>query len=221
YVKDALLRRIEMLVSSGIISDISTSDLENLIKGKGGKAVVILLRGLPNIYRRVVVSLIIKKLISLLESNQIDPIFLFAEEAHLYQQISFWEDLVTRMRHIGISPIFITNEPDSFSDFIYRQSDNLFIFNFLNDRDLNILSKISKLDADSIISMVRSLPLGRVLAVGNLTDGIPVIFDVSKERHFKYGATKKAFKQFREDQEKIPTLQKPARSLSSSLILKS
>ncbi|MEM2939323.1 MAG: hypothetical protein QXU95_03510, partial [Candidatus Bathyarchaeia archaeon] len=47
YVKDALLRRIEMLVSSGIISDISTSDLENLIKGKGGKAVVILLRGLP------------------------------------------------------------------------------------------------------------------------------------------------------------------------------
>jgi|YelNatPaOPRAMG01_1025707.scaffolds.fasta_scaffold06425_4 hypothetical protein len=221
YVKDALLRRIEMLVSSGIISDISTFDLENLMKGKEGKAVIVLLRGLPSIYRRVVVSLIIKKLISLLENDKIDPIFLFAEEAHLYQQISFWEDLVTRMRHIGISPIFVTNEPDAFSDFIYRQADNLFIFNFLNDRDLNTLSKISKLDADSIISMVRSLPSGRVLTVGNLTDGIPIIFDVSKERYFKYGATKKAFKQFYQGQEKNLTLLKPARVVSSSQILKS
>lgn len=218
YVKDALLRRIDMLASSGIISDGPTTNLENLLKVNEGKAVVVLLRGLPGLYRRVVVSLIIKKLVSLLENDELEPIFLFAEEAHLYQQISFWEDLVTRMRHIGISPIFITNEPEAFSDFIYRQADNLFIFNFLNDRDLNTLSKISKLDADSIISMVRSLPAGRVLTVGNITEGIPIVFDVSKEKHFKYGATKKAFKQYHE---KNLTLQKAARVLSSSQILRS
>jgi DNA helicase HerA-like ATPase len=221
HVKDALIRRIEMLSSAGIISDNETTQIDEIFNKNQGSAVIILLRGMPSLHRKVVVGLILKKMMSLLDNFCIEPTFLFAEEAHLYQNLSFWEDLVTRMRHIGISPIFITNEPEAFSDFIYRQADNMFIFSFLNDHDLNILSKFSKLDAESLISIVKSLPMGRALSVGNITGGIPAIFDISKQRFFRYGETRKAFRQFNRAQEKNLILPKLARDPNSAHILRS
>ena len=75
------------------------------------------------------------KLIELLEKSLIPPIFIFAEEAQLYIRDTYWEDLITRMRHFGIYSTFITNQPDAINDTIYRQVDNIFLFNFTNDSE--------------------------------------------------------------------------------------
>ena len=50
------------------------------------------------------------------------------------------------MRHFGIYTTFITNQPDAISDGIYRQVDNIFLFNFTNDNDLDKISKVSLAD---------------------------------------------------------------------------
>ena len=94
----------------------------------------------------------------LLERTQIPPVFLFAEEAHLYVRDTYWEDIITRMRHFGIYATFITNQPDAINDGIYRQVDNIFLFNFTNDNDLDKISKVSLADRDTIRSIVKTLP---------------------------------------------------------------
>ena len=45
------------------------------------------------------------------------------------------------MRHFGIFTTFITNQPDTIQETIYRQADNIFLFNFTNEHDLDVVSK--------------------------------------------------------------------------------
>ena len=97
YVKDALLRRYESLVSSGLFTDNAkeaTTLEEWLAKVKDGGAVIINLRGLPASLRRIVVEFMLSKLCDLLEGWLLRAIFLFAEEAHLYLRETYWEDMV-------------------------------------------------------------------------------------------------------------------------------
>ena len=72
-------------------------------------------------------------MVDLLERSLIKPIFLFAEENSFVVKDTYWEDIITRMRHFGIFTTFVTNQPDALSDGIYRQVDNIFLFNFMND----------------------------------------------------------------------------------------
>ena len=113
---------------------------------------------ITSVVRKMIVELVLSKLVDLLEKNIIPPIFLFAEEAQLYIRETYWEDIITRMRHFGIYTTFITNQPDAISDGIYRQVDNIFLFNFTNDADLDKLSKVSLIDNETIRSIVRRYP---------------------------------------------------------------
>jgi DNA helicase HerA-like ATPase len=191
-VRDALVSRYHVIQSSRLFSD-SGFQFEEVMSAKNGCAMVINMGDVSPTIRRMVVELVLSKLVDLLERKQVPPIFLFAEEAHLYIRETYWEDIITRMRHFGIYTTFITNQPDAISDGIYRQIDNIFLFNFTNDADLDKISKVSLADNDTIRSIVRTLPQRNCLAIGRMICDLPVVIKVAQAEVLTLGETKKFF----------------------------
>ena len=193
-VRDALVSRYHVIQSSRLfINGDQGLKFEDIISGKSGIAMVINMGEVSPTVRRMVVELVLSKIVDLLEHKRIPPIFLFAEEAHLYIRDTYWEDIVTRMRHFGIYTTFITNQPDAISEGIYRQVDNIFLFNFTNDNDLDKISKVSLADNDTIRSIVRTLPQRCCLAIGNAVCDLPVVIKVAAAEVLMLGETKKFF----------------------------
>ncbi len=197
-VRDALISRYHVIQSSRLFIDGSGGsfkfeDTISSSSGKNGYGMVINMGNVSPTIRRMVVELVLSKLVDLLECHNIPPIFLFAEEAHLYIRETYWEDIITRMRHFGIYTTFITNQPDAISDGIYRQVDNIFLFNFTNDSDLDKIAKVSLADNDTIRSIVRTLPQRHCLAIGKLVSDLPVVIRVAAAEVLTLGETKKFF----------------------------
>jgi uncharacterized protein len=193
-VRDALVSRYHVIQSSRLfINGERGLQFEDIISGKSGAAMIINMGEVSPTVRRMVVELVLSKIVDLLEHKQIPPIFLFAEEAHIYIRDTYWEDIITRMRHFGIYTTFITNQPDAISDGIYRQVDNIFLFNFTNDNDLDKISKVSLADNDTIRSIVRTLPQRHCLAIGKAVCDLPVVIKVAAAEVLMLGETKKFF----------------------------
>jgi len=194
-VRDALVSRYHVIHSSGLFINGEGGGLqfEDIISGKSGAAMIIKMGEVSPTVRRMVVELVLSKIVDLLEHKKIPPIFLFAEEAHIYIRDTYWEDIITRMRHFGIYTTFITNQPDAISDGIYRQVDNIFLFNFTNDNDLDKISKVSLADNDTIRSIVRTLPQRHCLAIGKAVCDLPVVIKVAAAEVLMLGETKKFF----------------------------
>jgi Helicase HerA, central domain len=193
-VRDALVSRYHVIQSSQLfINGERGLQFEDIISGKSGAAMIIRMGEVSPTVRRMVVELVLSKIVDLLEHKQIPPIFLFAEEAHIYIRDTYWEDIITRMRHFGIYTTFITNQPDAISDGIYRQVDNIFLFNFTNDNDLDKISKVSLADNDTIRSIVRTLPQRQCLAIGKTVCDLPVVIKVAAAEVLMLGETKKFF----------------------------
>lgn len=195
-VRDALISRYHVIQSSRLFTDESGGfKFENVIckNGGDGAAIVISMGEVPPTIRRMVVELVLSKIVDLLERKIIPPIFLFAEEAHLYVRETYWEDIITRMRHFGIYTTFITNQPDAISDGIYRQVDNIFLFNFTNDSDLEKISRVSLVDNDTVKSIVRTLPQRQCLAIGKAVCDLPMVVKIAAADVLAMGETKKFF----------------------------
>lgn len=193
-VRDALVSRYHVIQSSRLFTNGEGSlQFEDIISGKSGAAMIINMGEISPALRRMVVELVLSKIVDLLEHKRIPPIFLFAEEAHIYVRDTYWEDIITRMRHFGIYTTFITNQPDALSDGIYRQVDNIFLFNFTNDNDLDKISKVSLADNDTIRSIVRTLPQRHCLAIGKVVCDLPVVIKVAAAEVLTLGETKKFF----------------------------
>src|SRR6187200_985181 len=198
-VRDALISRYHVIQSSRLFSNNRNEDglikFEDVIsKKRKGTAIVISMGKATSIARRMIVELVLSKLIDLLEKVVIPPIFLFAEEAHLYVRDTYWEDIITRMRHFGIYTTFITNQPDAIGDGIYRQVDNIFLFNFTNDTDLDKISKVSLADNDTIRSIVRTLPQRHCLSIGKVVRDLPIVVKIAATEVLMLGETKKFFR---------------------------
>ena len=193
-VRDALVSRYHVIQSSRLFTNGEGGlQFEDITSGKGGAAMIINMGEISPTVRRMVVELVLSKIVDLLEHKKIPPIFLFAEEAHIYVRDTYWEDIITRMRHFGIYTTFITNQPDALSDGIYRQVDNIFLFNFTNDNDLDKISKVSLADNDTIRSIVRTLPQRHCLAIGKAVCDLPVVIKVAAAEVLTLGETKKFF----------------------------
>ena len=193
-VRDALVSRYHVIQSSRLfINGEGGLQFEDIISGKSGAAMIINMGEVSPTVRRMIVELVLSKIVDLLEHKQIPPIFLFAEEAHIYIRDTYWEDIITRMRHFGIYTTFITNQPDALNDGIYRQVDNIFLFNFTNDNDLDKISKVSLADNDTIRSIVRTLPQRHCLAIGKTVSDLPVVIKVAAAEVLTLGETKKFF----------------------------
>ena len=198
-VRDALLSRYHTINSSLLFSSNRPSEkgfqFEDLVKTKKkGAGMIINMSRISPVVRRMIVELVMNKLIELLEKSLIPPIFIFAEEAHLYIRDTYWEDLITRMRHFGIYTTFITNQPDALNDTIYRQVDNIFLFNFTNDTDLEKISKVSLLDSSTIKSLVKTLSHRSCLSIGKVVSNLPMVVKIDPVNMITLGETKKFFK---------------------------
>jgi hypothetical protein len=183
HVRDALSSRYYTLRSSGMFTDnvAEAKTLENsLYKARIGGAVVVNLRRTSTIDRLVAVEYVLGKLVQLLTSRKMRAVFLFAEEAHLYLRETYWDDIVTRMRHFGLFVTLITNQPDTIRESIYRQADNLFLFNFTNEHDLETISKASKVDAETVKAVARDLPQHHCMVLGRIVNDFPIVTKVKK-----------------------------------------
>lgn len=181
-VRDALFSRYYAMVNSGFFTDnIAEATLleECLFKAREeGGAIIINLRNTSSIDRQIVVEYVLGKLVELLTGWRLKAVFLFAEEAHLYLRETYWDDIVTRMRHFGIFTTFITNQPDTIRENIYRQADNIFLFNFTNENDLEVVSRAARVDAETVKSIARDLPPHHCLALGKVVKDFPIVVKV-------------------------------------------
>jgi DNA helicase HerA-like ATPase len=132
----------------------------------------------------------LSKLCRLLEKRILNAVFLIAEEAHLYLRETYWEDIVTRMRHLGIFATFITNQPDSIDESVYRQADNIFLFNFTNENDLNTVSKATMTDVETINTIAKELPPHHCLILGKVVNDFPIISKINRLRVKTMGHTR-------------------------------
>ncbi len=208
-VKEALMSRLMAIEATGIITDDEdcVTSFEKIIKCIDGKMLVVNLRDLLPPTRRMVVEYLVSKLTELLQAKKLPPIFLVAEEAHLYLRDTYWDDIVTRMRHLGLSPIFVTNQPDSIPETIYRQADNIILFNFTNEADLEAIAKTSRIDSESVKIMAASLPPRYCLLIGYLVRDIPVVVKVREVDVETMGKTRLFF-ELSDKQLHIPRVEK-------------
>ncbi|MEM3590371.1 MAG: hypothetical protein QXN33_05215, partial [Candidatus Bathyarchaeia archaeon] len=193
-VREALASRYHALVESDVFEDEGGMDFGEVAKWlQGGNSVVVNMRNKSSLVRRILVELFLGKLTELLSNHALRAIFLFAEEAHLYLGNTYWDDVVTRMRHLGIFATFITNQPETIREGIYRQADNIFLFNFANDHDLDFVSKTAKLDAESVKLLVSGLPERHCLSIGEAVRNFPLIFEVDRLSADTLGQTRYFF----------------------------
>jgi hypothetical protein len=183
HVKDALYSRYSALIHSGFFTDNINEalDLEEKLKindRNNGGAIVVNLSNVSPTDRQIVIEYLLAKLQNALLHNDIRAVFLFAEEAHLYLRETYWDDIVTRMRHLGVFTTFITNQPNTIHENIYRQADNIFLLNFINENDLKIVSRAAKVDTETAESIVRELPPHNCLVLGKVVKDFPIIVKV-------------------------------------------
>ncbi|MDP9286861.1 MAG: hypothetical protein M3P08_01515, partial [Thermoproteota archaeon] len=76
----------------------------------------------------------------------------------------------------------------------YRQADNIFLFNFTNDVDLDKISKVSLADNDTVRSIVKTLPHRCCLAIGKVVSDLPIVLEIAALGVLALGETKKFFK---------------------------
>jgi hypothetical protein len=198
FVRDALFARYHTIASCGLFSDSEDRqfDLLNFFtSSREGGALVVSLSGVSPLNRKMIVELILAKLVELLEQKRIPPVFLFAEEAHLYLRDTYWEDLITRMRHFGVFTVFVTNQPDAIDQKIYRQVDNIFLYNFSNDSDLSLISQASMTDTDTVRAIVKTLPARMCLLLGHAVHNLPVVVSVDAFDSPESGATRRFFEE--------------------------
>jgi len=180
-VREALTSRLQVLMESGLFDEANPLTEERILHTiEGGGVLVVNLKNQNQIVRRILVEIFLGELTKILSSNWLKAAFLFAEEAHLYLRDTYWDDIVTRMRHIGLFTTFITNQPDTVQEAIYRQADNVFIFNFTNEHDIEAIGKVAKADSDTIRYLVRGIPTRRCLLLGNVVKDLPLMVDVEQ-----------------------------------------
>ena len=179
-VREAILRRLDTIRAARIITDDEREEttIESLLdRIRGGGAIVINLKAKDSVTQRIVVQTVVSKLQQILEDPESRPLFVVAEEAHFYIDKVMWLDLVTRMRHLGAYQIYMTNTPTSIDDVIIRQTDNIFIFNLTNKSDLEHIMPATKIDRETVMSLVPSLPPRTCLVVGQATSEYPFIVE--------------------------------------------
>ena len=211
----AIIRRLRSLKRTSMFTDRADEavTLENELKKLGdGGAIVFNLKGKRADLRNIVVGTILSKLENLLDSNKkYPPIFIFAEEAHLYIDETDWDNIVTRMRHLGTYQFYITNTPTMLPEMLIRQTDNLFLFNLMNDEDYSFIAPAAHLDTTTIRHVAKALPPRTCMAIGTATKDFPFVIATAPlnyaagetRRFFMYDGTTSNKASFKESDEKV------------------
>jgi hypothetical protein len=130
--------------------------------------------------RGIIVEFVLRKLSQLSQAGDIKAVSLFLEEAQLYVDRQKMIDILTRMRHLGIFPTFITNDPRTLPDEVFTLLDNLVAFMFKNEDELRQLAKSGFIDKKSIDAL-KHLEKRQCIVVGNLTSNYPIFIQVDPQ----------------------------------------
>ena len=97
------------------------------------------------------------------------------------------------MRHLGTFQFYITNTPTSLPEVLIRQTDNIFLFNLLNDEDFSHIRPTTRLDNETITLVAKALPPRTCLIIGSATKDYPFVVRTPTLR-FAAGTTRRFFK---------------------------
>jgi hypothetical protein len=178
-VRAALQGRVQAARALGLFGP---SNLASLIVDmhKTGGVMVINLAQVGQWERSIIVEFVLRKLSQLGQSGEIRAVSLFLEEAQLYVDQPKMINILTRMRHLGIFPTFITNDPRTLPDEVFTLLDNLIAFMFKNEDELRQLAKSGFIDMKSI-SALKHLESKQCIVVGNVTSNYPVFVEVDPQ----------------------------------------
>jgi len=178
-VRIALQGRVDAARATGLFGP---SNLTNLITdiNKTGGAIIFNLAQVGQWERSIIVEFVLRKLTQLGQSKAIKAVSLFLEEAQLYVKPQNIVNILTRMRHVGIFPTFITNDPRTLPDEVFTLLDNLMAFMFRNEDELRQLAKAGLVDLKSI-NALRHLENRQCIVVGNITSSYPVFVEVNPQ----------------------------------------
>lgn len=178
-VRTALQGRVGAARAVGLFGP---SNLTNLITEmyRTGGVIVFNLAQVGQWERGIIVEFVLRKLAQLGQSGAIRAVSLFLEEAQLYVERQNMVNILTRMRHFGIFPTFITNDPRTLPDEVFTLLDNLITFMFRNEDELRQLAKSGLIDIKSI-NALKHLESRQCIVVGNITSNYPVFVEVSPQ----------------------------------------
>jgi hypothetical protein len=184
-VRDALRGRVEAARVLGIFgpSNLANSIIE---MHRTGGVMVINLAQVGPWERSIIVEFVLRKLAQLGQSGEIRAVSLFLEEAQLYVDQQKIVNILTRMRHVGIFPTFITNDPRTLPDEVYTLLDNLVAFMFKNEDELRQLAKSGFIDIKSI-NALKHLESKQCIVVGSVTSNYPVFVEVNPQTEVVMG----------------------------------
>jgi hypothetical protein len=164
-------------------------DMKSMIvklEKKGGGAQIINLRRSNRKEREVIVRVVVGNISRYRHRGEVRPLVLFAEEAQLYVETEMWDNLLTRMRHYGIFPTFITNDPRTLPDEVFSLCDNLMAFRFHNRDDLRQISKAKVID-EATVDMLRQVRNTQCILIGDMTGDFPLLLEIKPEEGVMMG----------------------------------
>jgi hypothetical protein len=176
YVREGLLQRLEVARISGLFGPNAVTEFIKAMHEDGG-AIIFNLSEISHWERRIAVEFILRRLVRMGQAKDFEAVSLFLEEAQLYVERENMIDIITRMRHSGIFPTFITNTPRTLPDDIFALLDNLIAFSFRNEDELRQLAHSGLIDHKSI-NALQHLEKQQCIAVGKITSQYPLFLEI-------------------------------------------
>lgn len=194
YVRAAIERVLHQINMVGVFAN-EKGEAESIQKQlqniKDGGGLIIDISGLSKIVLEAFVPAVIDKLKEIIRGGK--QLFLFFEEAHSYLKEHHIFDLITRIRHLGATTIFITNMVTSLPEVVLRQLDNLFLLKLPHERDVSYVSAGAPVDDESIRAFSMRLPLQEAILIGKATSNYPIRFKPAPLEEIKTAGETKYF----------------------------
>lgn len=168
---------------------VKSQTLENLKENVG--ILVFDMGGLSSIIQKVIVTLVIdqlkeicRKQYSFWQKDKIEiPIYpsVFFEEAHMYMDERYIDELIPLIRHLGMNLFFVTNTPSALPDSVFRLVDNVIMTRMVNKKDIDKVIGCGLTDKRTIEGFAKDLPKYHNLflsANNGATKNFPLVFKV-------------------------------------------
>ncbi|MGZ7131454.1 MAG: ATP-binding protein, partial [Halobacteriota archaeon] len=179
HVREGLLMRVEVARTSGLFGTNMITGFIKALQNTGG-AIIFNLSEVSYWERKIAVEFVLRRLVRMGQAKEFEAVSLFLEEAQLYVDPQNMIDIITRMRHSGVFPTFITNTPRTLPDDVFTLLDNLIAFSFRNEDELHQLAHSGLIDQKSI-NALRHLEKRQCIAVGNITSHYPLFIEIQPQ----------------------------------------